>query len=108
MALREDVELVRTLLDDTRATSERGYARGETVQTQLGDVAMATIAMLHDVPLADAGFAGVETHPTYAFILTDIGFSDEDDSLRKAAREKINKLLEDKLDAVDEREPEGS
>jgi len=90
---RDHVAFVRPLLDDTRPSSERGFARGELTRTQIGDVAMATIAVLCEMPLADAGFAGAERHPTYGFILADIGFPVEDETKRKATRGKIDKLL---------------
>ncbi len=99
---RDHVAFVRPLLGDHRPSSERGFARGETVRTQLGDVAMAAIATLYKVPLSEAGFKGAESHPTYAFILTDIGFPVGDDAPRKAAREKIDKLLEE-APAADDR-----
>jgi hypothetical protein len=92
---RDDVEVVRPLLDDTRPASERGYARGEKVRTQLGDVAMATIASLYEVPLSEAGFERAEMHRTYGFVLSDIGFPVEDDTPREKARAKIEKLLEE-------------
>jgi hypothetical protein len=92
---REQVEVVRSLLDDTRPASVRGFARGERVRTQLGDVAMATIACLYEVPLSEAGFGRAEMHPTYGFVLSDIGFPVKDMAPRKAARAKIEKLLEE-------------
>ena len=88
------VEVVRELLDDTRPASERGYARGKSVRTQLGDVAMATIAILHKVPLSEAGFGDAQAHPTIGFELSEIGFPVEDETARKGARAKIDKLLE--------------
>jgi hypothetical protein len=92
---RNHVNLVRPLLDDTRPSSERGYTPAELVRTQLGDVAMATIAVLHKVPLSEAGFRNANAHPTFGFILTEIGFPVADELQRKAARAKIDKLLED-------------
>lgn len=57
-------EFVRPLLNDTRPSAERGFARGEMIRTQLGDLAMATIAVLYDVPLSEIGFGDVIAHPT--------------------------------------------
>jgi hypothetical protein len=85
---------VRPLLDDTRPSSERSYTPSD-LAPQLGDVAMATIAVLHKVPLSEVGFRNASVHPTFAFILTEIGFPDGDQSQRKAARGKIDKLLEE-------------
>jgi hypothetical protein len=92
---RDHAAFVRPLLDDTRPSSERGFARGEMARTQLGDVAMATIAVLYEMPLSEAGFGTIETHPTYGFILQEIGFPFENESKRTATRAKIDKLLED-------------
>ncbi|WP_040764919.1 hypothetical protein [Novipirellula maiorica] len=92
-----DTTLVANLLDDTRVVSERGYARGEKLTTQLGDVAMATIALLHDASLADIGFARAEQHPTFSFLFDDLGFpatAADDEVSRKQVRERINGLIE--------------
>ncbi|WP_345682164.1 hypothetical protein [Novipirellula caenicola] len=91
-----DTALVADLLDDTRVVSERGYARGEKLTTQLGDVAMATIAMLHDVPLADIGFTRAERHPTFGFLFDDLGFPDsaaDDEISREQARKRIDGMI---------------
>ncbi len=93
---KADTALVVNLLDDTRVVSERGYARGEKLTTQLGDVAMATIALLHDVSLADVGFTRAERHPTFSFLLDDLGFPDKaaaDDVSREQARERVDELI---------------
>jgi hypothetical protein len=88
-------ELVRPLLDDERLATERGYTPSELVRTQLGDVAMATIAVLHKVPLTEVGFQNASEHRTFGFILTEVGFPVVDETPRKAARAKIDKLLKD-------------
>ncbi len=90
---KEHIAIVLPMMDDTRPSSERGYARGELVHTQLGDVAMATIAVLQGIPLGDVGFKSAELHPVYGFILSDLGFPVDDEAPRKAAREKLEKLL---------------
>lgn len=90
---REQIEAVVPLLDDARPASEVGFAEGEAVRTHVGDVAMATIAALYEVPLEEVGFAGAKPHPTYAFIVKDLGFPLNDNAPRKAARGKIDNLL---------------
>lgn len=96
----DHVALIRPLLDDKRAAAEQGYTRTTLVQTQLGDVVMATIAILHKVPLKEAGFPDASEHPTFGFLVTEVGFPVGDEKARALAREKIDKLL--KVDATKE------
>lgn len=90
---RVHAELVRPLLDDTRPSSESGFAQGEIIRTQLGDVAMATIAMLYDVPLKEIGFSEDAEHPSRGFLLSEIGFPVDAKEKRDKARATIDKLL---------------
>ena len=68
-------------------------------RTQLGDLAMATIAVLYDVPLTELGFADATVDPKRGFLLNEIGYPVDDESARNAARAKIDGLL--KADAKD-------
>ena len=93
---KADSALVVPLLDDTRVVSERGFARGEKLTTQLGDVAMATIALVNGVSLSEVGFTRAERHPTFSFLLDDLGFPDkavEDELSREQVRERVDVLL---------------
>ncbi len=90
---REHAIFVQPLLDDSRPTSETGFAGGMLIRTEVRDVAMATIAVLHQADLAEMGFGSLETHPTYGFILGDIGFPMDDKGARQKTREKIDLLL---------------
>ncbi len=90
---RSHAEFVRPLLGDERPAAERGFARGEMIRTQIGDLAMATIAVLYDVPLSEVGFGEATVDPRRGFLVTDIGFPVDDEAPRKAARAKIDKLL---------------
>lgn len=87
--------VIRPLLDDTRLVSERGFGPNDVVRTELRDVAMAAIAVLHNVPLKEAGFRDGETHPTLAFLLNKVGFPVAEPEARDAARAKIEELLDD-------------
>ena len=87
------VQEIRPFLADTRLSMERGFSGGNEISTQVGDVAMATIAILHGVPLAEIGFATAKKDVNRGFILGDIGFSTLDEDARKTAHAKIDKLL---------------
>jgi hypothetical protein len=50
------------------------------------------------VPLSEAGFDPIEMHPTFGFLLSDIGFPVENDKPRKEARARIEKMLEETPD----------
>ena len=90
-----DTGFVVELLEDDRVVSRRGFARGEQVETQVGDVAMMTLAVLHNVTPKQLGFENAQSHPTLGFLLEDIGFPNSEEQKREAAREKIRKLIFD-------------
>ena len=105
---RADAALVAERLDDTRVVSERGFARGEKQTTQIGDVAMATIALIHGVALADIGFKRAQRHPTFSFMFDDLGFSSEEPEkgvTRKQVRERVDALLQNNVHAQEAVEP---
>lgn len=89
---RSHAEFVRPLLGDARPAAERGFAREET-RTQLGDLAMVTIAVLYELPLAELGFGDVTIDARRGFHLNDVGFPVDDDAPRASARAKIDELL---------------
>ncbi|TWU34561.1 hypothetical protein Q31b_55150 [Novipirellula aureliae] len=91
---RQDGKHVAKFLDDTRIVAARRSATGEKLETQLGDVAMATIAMANGMKLSEVGFAKAEQHPLQAFILEEIGFPSDDPSKRQATRKRIDAILE--------------
>ena len=84
---------VRDLLDNTQPIAAKGIATGSKFTTQLGDLAVVTIAVLHKIPLEDLGLRGVDVHPNIGFSLKNIGFKNEAD--REAAKTKVNQLLDD-------------
>ncbi len=88
-----DADLVKPFLNDSRPASETGFAGGKQVRAELRDIAMATIGLLYDADLAQLGFGNVAPHPTYGFILDDIGFPIDDPAPRNLVREKIDRLL---------------
>jgi hypothetical protein len=86
--------VIAKFLDDERPAAERGFANGKRIRTQLGDVAMATIARLNNTPLTDVGFPKESPHAKFGFMIDDIGFPVDDETARAAARKKIDKMLE--------------
>ncbi len=89
----EDVTSVAKFLDDVRPVEENEFAIGDQPQALLSDVAMATIAILHKVPLGELGWEGVEPHPVFSFSPREIGFPPSQAELRANARKKIDSLL---------------
>lgn len=89
----EDAQAVVSLLDDARATGQPGFAGDEILQTQVRDAAMATIAILHEVPLVAAGFPRAAEHEKYGFVAEDLGFPADEDEARQATRKKIDQIL---------------
>ena len=80
---------VINLLEDDRVIDDNGFIRGKVSQTRLGDAAMATLALLYDITLDDAGFDGVTQDPKSGFQLQEIGFEIDDKSRRQETRKKI-------------------
>ena len=69
-----------------RPAAERGFTPAEMTRTQLGDLAMATIAVLYEVPLTELGFSEAAADPKRGFMPNDIGYPVDDDSARTKAR----------------------
>lgn len=90
---KEHALLLTDLLDDKRDASEGTLIQGQPVRTQLGDLAMVTIAILYHADLKELGMGDAEVHPTYGFIIGDVGFPTDDPAPRAATRTKINGLL---------------
>jgi len=93
---RQDGGQLVKFLDDKRVVATQSSSSGKTLETQLGDAAMAAIAMTHGMKLSEAGFVQAERHPLQAFILEEIGFPNDDPSAREATRKRIETLLEGK------------
>jgi hypothetical protein len=93
----KDTPLIVHLLDDQRPAGD-GVAAiaegGERIETRISDVAMATIARIHDASLADLGFRYARTHPKVAFVIESLGFPANDEAARQAVRQQIDALTE--------------
>jgi hypothetical protein len=93
---RRSVDAVTPLLNDDRIVIEQGFVRGQESQTKLSDVAMATIARLHQVELSELGFPKAADLPVRSFDMNQIGFAKHDREARQRARKKIDALLNQK------------
>lgn len=90
---REQVEFVVPFLDDKQTVQERGFVRGKEVMTQVGDVAMVTIARLFNLELSELGFPKNSDDPIFSFRVAEVGFAADDNGSRIATRKKIDELL---------------
>lgn len=93
---REQIEFVVPLLEDRSVVVEQGFIRGKEVQTLLCDVAMVTIARLYNLELSALGYPKSADDPVFSFVKDEVGFGKDEAALRKANREKIDRLLDEK------------
>ena len=95
---KQDTTLVTKFLDDKRPLAMMMFRPGGAQQrTELGDVAIATIAHLHGVPLTDLGFPKTAAHDKLAFIYEDLLCQNQSSTIaqqRKAARSKVQQLID--------------
>ncbi len=93
----KDTPLIVHLLDDQRPAGDGVAAiaeNGERIETRISDVAMATLAQIHDASLAELGFRFARTHPKVAFAVESLGFPAGDETARQAVRQQIDALIE--------------
>lgn len=92
---KENSVALATILEDNRTTGEAAYGAGQLIQSEVRDNAIATVAILHQIPLADVGFPQASTHPVYGFTITGIGYDAPDAaSLRDKNYRRIKKLID--------------
>ncbi|WP_145420472.1 hypothetical protein [Planctomycetes bacterium K23_9] len=95
-----DVRFAEPFLDDSRELQVLLHSPGKLSRVRMRDVAMATIAKLHKLPLTELGFPSSAKHPKYGFIYEDLVFTEEGDDKapiekqRGAAMTKIKQLVE--------------
>lgn len=90
---REDVEVVKPLLDDTRPIGVPAIS-DDPSQSQVCDLAMITIAMLCDLPLKELGMPHIQLHEARGFMLSDYAYPSAPAESRKRARARIDQLLQ--------------
>lgn len=73
---KDDAKLVAKFIDDDRLAITRMpvIINNETMQVTIGDCALATIATLYQVPLADIGMKQGELHAKVGFLVDNAGY----------------------------------
>ncbi|KAA1262427.1 hypothetical protein LF1_49910 [Rubripirellula obstinata] len=89
----KDSASLKNLLTDNRVTGEAGYGKQQLIQTQVRDVAIATIAILNDVPLAEVGFPQASTHAMFGFTILGIGFPKSQEANRNKSLLRIAEMI---------------
>lgn len=90
---QEDAIALKPLLSDNRVTGEAGYGKQQLIQSQVRDVAIATIAILHDIPLAEVGFPQASTHAVFGFEILGIGFAEKQNGIREKSLRRVESLI---------------
>jgi len=86
---------ISDLVTDHRVVVENGFVRGKPSQTQLGDVALATLSLLYDLPLSEVGFEGALRDPKFGIRIEEVGFETSDKERRESTRKRvITKIIE--------------
>ncbi|MDA8744526.1 hypothetical protein N9N28_07835 [Rubripirellula amarantea] len=91
---KKDALAVAPLLGDRRMTAEVGYAGGRLIETKMCDLAIATIAILHDVKLDDVGLKNARNRPNLGFDFREIGFAPDEKEERSKSIEIVKELLD--------------
>jgi hypothetical protein len=88
-----DSASLQNLLTDNRVMGEAGYGKRQLIQSQIRDVAIATIAILNDVPLAEVGFPQASKHAMFGFTILGIGFPKGQDGSREKSLLRVAELI---------------
>lgn len=91
---------LRRYLEDERLVALRGFERDAT-KTQVRDMAMLTIAMIHRLELKEIGMSHIQTHPSSGFIRSDLAYDSDPEASREKARARIDQLLRESTKAVE-------
>lgn len=94
----EDSPLLMTLMDDKRLVNEEYLnvdSSGRTLVVQVRDLALATIARLHQQGLREVGFPAGQDHPVTGFASDSVGFPEgpAGEDARGRVRQTIEELL---------------
>jgi hypothetical protein len=84
---------------------EHGIVRGKVSRTELGDVAMATLAILYDIPLTEVGFEGASKDPKFGLRPEEVGFEIAKRAKREETRKQVIAKVSEK-DSADDHPPQ--
>ncbi len=95
----EDAPKLAKLLDDERPAITRMpvMVGDQPLKVTLADVALATIATLHKVPLKTVGMQAAELHPKVGFLVDHAGYTAEQAAQRAAAIERARQWCKMRL-----------
>ncbi len=90
-----ELSAVKPLFGNQQVVTERGVALDDREQTTtVGDAALATAAILLEVPMTEVGFPASAKHARFGFLPDDIGLDVEAEEEREAIREEIEGRME--------------
>lgn len=90
-------KLVRWLSDDRPATTRMPVVLDQKpINVKVGDLALATIAILHNVPLKDLGMLSGELHARVGFLVDNAGYTKDQAQERAEAIKKAISWCEGK------------
>jgi len=92
---KKDAPILIKYIEDPRpaATGMAIMLDNDVMQVTLGDVAMAAIAVLYEIPLEKLGMTQGELHPRIAFIVDGTGYFAQDPELRSKAQATVRGWL---------------
>lgn len=85
----DQVTLVATYLNDERPVSRQHSFDDKIIETQLGDLAAATIVLMRGESLSEYGMRDDARQPMYGFTPDELGIPLDDPDLRQGIREKL-------------------
>ncbi len=91
---QSDLLAISTLLSNPRSSTEASFTAQGRIETQLGDLAIASIACILGVDLEDVGFKGVKRDPKRGFLTAEIGFPEKAPEKRAAALKMVKAILD--------------
>ncbi len=94
--VKDDAKLLVKFISDPRPAVCRMpvMVNDETLEVMLGDVAMATIALLYKVPLSELGMTQGEQHPGVGFLVDSAGYPPRNRDARAAAIKMIQAIID--------------
>ncbi len=92
---KADAESLAKFIEDKRPANTRApiTVDGEPLDVTLGDVALASIAVIYHVPLQEIGMTQGELHPKVGFIIDNAGFVADATEARAKSIAQVRKWL---------------